>query len=60
MTIVKSLRYNNVDGRSPIKRHRVHRSKKNRTVTYGWWFIKAYKRRIERLKLEELEKEGEL
>jgi len=60
MTIVKSLRYNHQEGRDPIRKHRTHRSKKNRGVTYGLAFIKAYKRRIERLKLEELEKEGEL
>jgi hypothetical protein len=51
MTRVKSLKVK--QGYS----HRIHRSKKNRKLVYGYELIKQYKKRLKEIEDEEAEKE---
>ena len=58
MTLIKSLKYPpNQEGRETIKRHRIHKSKKNRRPYPLSLSCKVYKDRLQRLKEEELDKE---
>ena len=46
MTLIKSLKYKPlVEGKETIKRHRIHRSIKNRTVIYGRKLLMDFKRK---------------
>jgi hypothetical protein len=54
MTLIKSLKYPpNQEGRETIRKHRVHRSKKNRTVVYGRKLLLDFKRKKEELEWED-------
>ena len=45
MTLIKSLKYKDIEGKETIKRHRTHRSIKNRTVVYGRKLLMDFKRK---------------
>lgn len=56
MTRIKSLKYEiEKNGRGYI--HRTHRSKKNRKYTPKYEKVRLYRKRIEQLKQEEMDKE---
>lgn len=56
MTIAKSFKYIN-DGRDTLRKHRIHRSAKNRRPHPESLNCKVYKDRLTRLKEEEVLKE---
>jgi hypothetical protein len=53
MTLIKSLKYNHIEGKETIRKHRTHRSIKNRTVVYGRKLLLDFKRKKEELEWEE-------
>jgi hypothetical protein len=57
MTLIKSLKYKPIEGKETLRKHRIHRSKKNRSLYPTSRNCSIYKDRLTMLKIKELEEE---